>query len=87
MSGVGNCCCCAFACCCTIHHGAVFLPRTKLHEVFQSSAKSGWLLLFEASGRCDEKTAIAQRRDVIKGKCAEEGGSSRVEGGFEDFPG
>ena len=55
------------------------IAKDKLHQRFQSFVRGEWLMLLEASGRCDEEAAIARRGRRHRGD--DEGGSSRVEGG------
>ena len=38
------------------------IAKDKLHERFRSFARGEWLMLLEASGRCDEEAAIARRK-------------------------
>ena len=43
-----------------------FIAKDKLHKRFQSFVRGEWLMLLEASSRCDEEAAIVRRSDVIK---------------------
>ena len=43
------------------------IAKDKLHQRFQSFVRGEWLMLLEASGRCDEEAAIARRRRRHRG--------------------